>query len=220
MSELTNPSSPSYVPIPYPKKREEIITDLLFAIKKMNPPSGIFSTGRINKFKKIKLNLIEDEPDYIVGPIYKVKNRRATDSDGYSWQILIQDKTGLNVGVIAMDACGLYSMSSGIFPHRSKDFVITDQELIGMVSQSVDRELNKKDVKRIERISFASHIGGYEMAPLREITMKDGSIYYYSVGRDAIYEMTSEKEWKRPAKGKRKSYWKEVPPKRIALRMK
>ena len=46
IKELTNQSSPSYAPHPYPKKRKEIIADMLYAIKKLYAPKkGQYLTG-------------------------------------------------------------------------------------------------------------------------------------------------------------------------------
>jgi hypothetical protein len=89
MKDLTDPSSPSYVPYPYPQNRNEIIADLKYAIHKLfdqthegkqeiilgPPPIG----------NEIMLNLLEKKPIYKIGRIVKVKNLNTRGISGFSW---------------------------------------------------------------------------------------------------------------------------------------
>lgn len=211
MSELTNPSSPSYVPIPYPKTREEIIIDLKYAIKATSPrKEGAYIVGRIPEFENMLLNLLEEDPVYKVGPIFKVKNRSSGVAHKYTWLILIQDRNGKNVVRVGLHANGLYFGAGSIYPHREKDLVKSDNEILDIVSESIEQPIEKKNVKRIERVAFPSTIGD-KLAPLWEIVLKNGTVYYYSVRRDCVYGIEQEKQWKVKENGVRQNLGEILP---------
>jgi hypothetical protein len=205
MSELTNPASPSYVPIPYPKTRKEIIDDLKYAIKVTSPKDGSYIVGTLPQLEIILMNLVEEKSVYKVGPIYKVKTRASGNSGDYTWLILIQDLNGKNVVRVGLYANGLLGSAGDIFPHREKDLSKTDREILDIVSESIEKPVDEKDVKRIERVAFPSSLGD-DLDPLWEVTMKNGTVYYYSIQRDCIYEVKEKRQWTKRKDGVLKPY--------------
>lgn len=195
LRELKNPSSPTYVPIPYPKTRAEIIIDLKYAIKVTTAQEGVDTVGKIPAYEQIKLNLLKDNPQYKIGQIFKVKNRISGIAHEYTWFILIRDLNDKNVVRVVLHANGLYFGSGGIYPNREKDLVKTNREILDILTDAIKRTVDKNDIKSIDRVAFPSPLGD-EFSPLWEIAMKDGDIYYYSLNRDCIYKGIEKKEWK------------------------
>ena len=110
IKELTDPSSPSYVPYPYAKKREKIIANLKYFINR--PSAGrkkAFVDGVTPEIDLILENLCEEQPKYEIGEIIKVKNRVAALSHDYTWLILIMDKKGNIAARAALEASGLFA---------------------------------------------------------------------------------------------------------------
>ena len=94
MTELSNPDSPSYVPVPYPQSREAIIVDLKFGLKRLY--SSDRDSQLIYKEKKqgAFAGLIENEPEIMIEKIVRVKNRVAALPGDYTFLINLTDKNG------------------------------------------------------------------------------------------------------------------------------
>jgi hypothetical protein len=208
MSELTNPASPSYVPMPYPKTREEIIDDLKYAIKITTAQEEGYIVGKIPEFEKKLLTLLDENPECKIGQIFKVKNRHSVYSHDYSWLILVEDKGGRNIIYIGMHANGLFAGAGDIFPHRERALVRTDQEILDIISEPIGHPIKMIDVKHIERVAFASPLGDI-LTPLWEINMKNGVVYYFSLSGDNVYEAKEKRDWKKQKNGFRKN-WQEM----------
>ena len=79
LERLSDPDSPSYVPVPYPKNETEAITDLKYAIKRcFSKQEGVHevyigSSSPSVPFENVLLNLLEEKPIYRIGEIVKVK---------------------------------------------------------------------------------------------------------------------------------------------------
>lgn len=89
---LKDPSSPNYVPYPYPKNKKELIEDMKYAIKKMYlPREDIHSVieGTLPPSHTILPNLLEKKPVYKIGKIMKVKNLLSGHPYDYYWHIII-----------------------------------------------------------------------------------------------------------------------------------
>lgn len=215
MKEFTDPSSPSYVPHPYPKKRVEIIEDLKYAI------NILFADGEENngesktpEIKTILLHLLDEIPVYKVGEIHKVKNRSHRLAHDYTWLITIEDENGQIVARVAMTAPGLFA-SAGATTHgaelfksadpslrRGPHFLKTGQDVLNSLSNSMGISVSKNEIKKMERVAFQSNLGSL-LTPMWEIKMLDGNTYYYSVKRDMVYEVAEKIRWKKDKDGRR-----------------
>ncbi|UCH94435.1 MAG: hypothetical protein JSV88_29765, partial [Candidatus Aminicenantes bacterium] len=109
MKELTDPSSPSYVPYPYPKNRKEIIEDLKYAINKLFvDKKGIYVDENPLEKEDILVLLMEEKSAYKIGEIIKVKNRTYLKAHDYNWLILIIGDNGEIAARVSMTAEGLF----------------------------------------------------------------------------------------------------------------
>jgi hypothetical protein len=178
MKELSNPDSPSYVPVPYPQSRENIITDLKFGLNRLYSSDRDVQLIYKAEKKGAFAGLIEDEPGIIIERIVRVKNRVSALPGDYTFLINLTDKKGDSIGRIAMEASGLIlstakpANSSGKFkPFRDEKKVRVNLEKISGLF------IGKSDIQNMDRISFQSSIGN-ALFPAWEIVLKDGSIYY------------------------------------------
>ncbi|UCH98443.1 MAG: hypothetical protein JSV88_16800 [Candidatus Aminicenantes bacterium] len=215
IEELTNPSSPSYVPYPYPITRSEIIEDLKYAIKKLcTPKKGryeSFTPGNIPITDKIKLNLLEEKPKYEIGKILKVKNRVSGFAEDYYWIVFILNKKDNSIAArIHLLANGLYGGTAAYSTDQEPQYGKTDQDVLKILSNYINRPISKKEIKSNERIFFPSPISDIFM-PTWEIKMTDGSNYYYSSFKNMVYRIEKKIPWKKDKKGNRPDWTKLVP---------
>lgn len=219
MKELTDPTSPSYVPYPYPKNREEIIADFKYYCENFcGPKKGYkeaFIRGYVDITDKISLDLLEPHPEYQIGEIFKVKNRIAGLADDYNWLIMIMNRNGQIAMRVALKAPGLLIGAGAIgeqtiakaSPEERQSFarlmkVITDEDVKNILSKSIGRTFSGKEIKKMERVAYPSSIGDY-LNPMWEIKMADGAIYYYSEIEDMIYSIDKKIPWKKNNQGYR-----------------
>ncbi|HLP58620.1 MAG TPA: hypothetical protein VK186_07320 [Candidatus Deferrimicrobium sp.] len=219
MKELTDPTSPSYVPYPYPKNREEIIADFKYYCENFcGPKKGYkeaFIRGYVDITDKILLDLLEPHPEYQIGEIFKVKNRIAGLADDYNWLIMIMNRNGQIAMRVALKAPGLLIGAGAIgeqtiakaSPEERQSFarlmkVITDEDVKNILSKSIGRTFSGKEIKKMERVAYPSSIGDY-LNPMWEIKMADGAIYYYSEIEDMIYSIDKKIPWKKNNQGYR-----------------
>ena len=129
MKELTDLNSPSYVPFPYPKTRDELIADIKFYYVDLTADSKSAFVGgepislRIPRvmFKKhgksgyktmesrnhILTDMFNPDTKYSIGKILKVKNTDDRIPDDYYWLIYVMDQEGDAVMRITMMESGL-----------------------------------------------------------------------------------------------------------------
>jgi hypothetical protein len=220
MKELTDPNSPSYVPYPYPKKREEIVADLYYYIEKFCKPSeGVHESyvdGKVPIQETILLNLLEPEPSYKIGKIIKVKNRAAELPDNYTWLVLVMDNDGniaLRAALMADGLVASYGTNRGSNLKKASEKyrkrverlqkIRSDKEIKNILSESLDHVVEDQEIKKMERIAYLANIGDI-LLPLWEIKMTNGKIYYYSENRDMIYSIEKKLPWKKNSNGRRK----------------
>ena len=226
MKELTDPNSPFYVPIPYPKKRAEIITDLKYFIEQDKNAEGVkeaYVEGYIPLTESILHNLVEPDTVYRIGKIFKVKNRFDRVADKYTWLIMIMDQDGKSAMRIAMLSSGLMSMCGAIGKndlesaspkHRKKlerlQKVIEDEDIKNILSESLGRFISDNEIKKMERVAYPSTMGDF-LTPVWEIKMSDGTLYYYIEIEDMVYSIDKKIPWKKTEKGYRPSKLSLVP---------
>ena len=214
IKELTDPLSPSYVPYPYPKTRNEIISDLKYAIKKINKPQEgkyeSFLPGEKPVTKMIELKLLDEDPVYKFGKIIKVKNRIAGFASDYYWIIFVLNRNNSVAARFHLQANGLLGGASAYNPGDNSHYRKTDQDILDIMSDFIGRPVTKQNIKRIERVLYPSKISDI-FIPLWEIEMHDGKVYYYSLSRNMFYRISRKIKWKKDNKGNRPDWRKLVP---------
>ena len=216
MEQLTNPNSLNYVPIPYPKNRKEVITDLEYYIKRFcnkdRKSRRIVVGGSASPGDAVLRNLLEPKPIYKIGKIFKIRNRIYTYPDDHTWLIFIIDKKQNAVMRLSFDETGIFGESStitdGTIAEANSEIArkamnrfrksLTGNDIKKILSQSLGKSKEWKDIKKIERVAYPSPMGD-PLYPMFEITMKDGSFYFYSESRDMIYRIDKKIKWRQSA---------------------
>ncbi len=136
MKELTDPNSPSFVPFPYPKNRDELIADIKYYHCDLSEKSQTAFLGGLPLTKKIPADLFKQHPisdyatkksrakiiadmykagtNYKIGKIVKVKSLMDQVPGDYYWLVYVMDKEGDSVMRITMLASGLGMSASAI----------------------------------------------------------------------------------------------------------
>jgi hypothetical protein len=188
LDDLSDPSSPSYVPNPYPKSEQEIIENLKYRFKRTYSPNSwrvaLSKTGDLLK------HFAYDKPGVNVTEIVKVKNRISLMHDDYSYLIIITDKKGKLTAKVAMKSNGLVSM----YTDPTEENPGTKLRTYDQVIEKMNKYFKKADVRSIERVAFGIAFASIS-DPIYEITLQDGSVYYYD-DRDNGYFKSSQKKLK------------------------
>jgi hypothetical protein len=203
MDQLTDHSSPFYVPHPYPKTREEIMANLKFQVKRKN--EYLDSRRRKLKINRKKnkpglLDILEGKTSSRVGKIIKVQNRKSYMAHDYNWYIFIMDENDEAPLVLNMKPNGICSGSTSIpCPSQGCHTVLlkTRVEILQILSGEIGRPISKKEIKQLELVHFdwSSNIG--KLLPVWEIVFTDGSIYYYSFVKEKVFEIDKRIQYKK-----------------------
>lgn len=224
MKELTDPASPSYVPIPYPKNKEEITIDLKYAIKKVFASGNkrAYLGGKTPEIRTTMLKLLDENSGYNVGETVKVKNRNNRFAHDYGWLIMVRDENGENVARVSMSAAGHLGQMMGTrhgatvykdFPpsaRRGPQYLKSKDEVVAILADALGHAFTESKIKRMDRVAYQSPLSGL-VAPMWEIKLHNGSMYYYSVKMDTVYELAERKPWKKNKKGYRDSVRSLIP---------
>lgn len=190
MKDLTDPSSPSYVPFPYPKTREEIIEDLKYQVSKMYSQKNRWEHS-ISEVINLFPELIKENSSVKIGEIVKVKNRMSTMAKSYSYLIFLSDAQEKYISRVAMKACGI--LSGGVHPSKENPGkkLISYDKALEKLANHLGNSYKKEKVKKIERMALHI-IFAPPSYPTVEMTLTDGSVYYLNYN-DHLYKKTSEK---------------------------
>lgn len=172
MEDLTDPSSPSHVPYPFPKSREEIIGNLKYQLSKMY--SGKRWEISTTSYIDILPDLVKENPSAVVGEIVKVKNRLSFMPYPYSYLIFISDSKGKYTARVAMSANGL--IQGGADPSEMEPGIKLKK--LSKVIKKMERFFNKSEVKSIERVAYGIDFAT-KVHPIYEITLNNGTKFFY-----------------------------------------
>jgi hypothetical protein len=203
MEQLTDHSSPFYVPHPYPKTREEIIDNLKFQVKRENE----YHQSRRKKLKTTReknqtslLDILEGKTSSRIGKIIKVNNRKANMPHDYNWYILVMDKNDEIILMLNMKPNGIYSGStSARWP--SKGLLKSRIEILKILSKEIGRPINEKEIKQLEPVLFdwSSSIG--KLLPIWEIKLNNDNIYYYCFSLEKVFQIDKRVPYKKVNNG-------------------
>jgi hypothetical protein len=212
MKELTDPNSPSYVPYPYPKNRKEIIEDIRYYCVDLNVGTKSAFVGEVPIVVKIEEDLFSSNSKYKIGKIVKVKNRSSYLSEEFCWLVYVMDDEGDAVLRFELEASGIVMGSGAIdknnyskySPDLVKRFkrlskVLEEKNVKKFLSDSLGIPVDDK-IKKMVRMGVDAAIGDITF-PMWEITMKDGTVYYYSEIRDEVYEIEDRLPYNRDKNG-------------------
>jgi hypothetical protein len=217
MKELTDSKSRYYVPYPYPKNRKEIIANLYYFIEKRCKLRTHLTSidQRVPLADSLLVELLKLKPIYKVGKIFKVKNRNADLTHDYIWLVLVMDRHNEIVVRAAMATSGVMVSYSPVgFASYERavhggcinlDRILKPQtvdDVKRFLSDSLGYTVKNHEVKKIERVAYTSSRLGNLLVPVWEIKMADGSIFYYSECRDAVYSIDKKIHYKEDNSGK------------------
>ena len=190
LADLQNPDSPSYVPIPYPKTREEVIVDFKYVLKrrlehlKRYPSRRKTSRGSFILF----MDLLNKKSKIKIGNIIRVKNYFRS-SPLFYYTFSVKNSSGLVLARISLRDSGLFSQASyGGGSKRLRD-IQSPQESIRIFQQHANRLNIKLDGNfaqhaQFEYVSFNSPRCNPN-SPMRRTAI--AGIFYYLDDENNIY---------------------------------
>ncbi len=157
--------------------------------------------------------ILEGKSSLRLGRILKVKNRQSGYSRDYCRLILVMNKKNQVVYVINVSPDGIGT--GGISLDRPSDGGLTKllwskHKVLNILSLDLGRTVSRGDVKQMERVGFQFPLGPL-WAPMWEIILKDGSLYYYSILTDLVYIIENRIPWEKGDNGVRERPQKLVP---------
>lgn len=192
LEELQNPKSPSYVPIPYPKTREEIITDLKYSVDKLFFHNTKICKACANKFQaEILSKFLNDNHDVIVSKIIKVKNFWYSSPYKYSFTVELINKKDEPLARLCLNSFGLFV---GVTFSTEKDTkyrikrLKSKEEIYKVFSKLNIISLQKRDIKKIEAVVYPHPRISNLTRPAYEIVTNDGQVFYLTE-RNEIFKL-------------------------------
>ena len=212
LEEFTNPDSPSFIPCPYPKTREEIIVNLKYIIDKVytiKENDHFVHLGPAFTSTKILPTLFHEKTDYKIGRIIKVKNLFSSYPYDFYWLTFILDKDNNVVVRIAFEENGIWAGTLCYPPDRKLSPLTTEDKILAGLSEKTGLPITKKDIKRMDAIALQPRISTI-FVPAYEIELKKGDRYYYSTGKKEFFQVTRSLPWKKRKNGLRPDFFEMV----------
>lgn len=207
--DLKDESSPSFVPIPYPKNKKELLIDIKYAIKRFICPGpdriSVAVDNRKDRHKPLT-DWAEGKSTSRFKNILKVKNLKSSYAEDFYWLAVMVDNNNQIIARVKIKANGLLaSFSSSRLVELSSIYTENPDELIiNKLSTVLERSFEKGNIKAIEPIELASPIGP-SLAPAFQVLLKDGREYYYSPALDRSFKVKYTIPWEKNEKGHRSS---------------
>jgi hypothetical protein len=217
--ELSDPSSRYYVPVPYPTTRKDILADLKAQVKIH------YDMYTRKKIKLGKIGILFDllygnnTASLRIGKIIKVKNRNSNLEKDYSWVLLVMSGNGSIEFGVKIYASGVYYISESflkISGALGKRVLYEKSDILAMLCHHTGKKIAPGEVKNMESFSSSMHLGPW-WAPVWEIILVDGRIYYYSLVKDLFYVIDEVIPWEKKVNGFFKNPMKIAPFDRILL---
>ena len=196
LEELQNSKGPSYVPIPYPKTREEIITDVKYIIKKHYARrKNRFSVhaGKRKRRGPELLGLLNKESRLKFGKILKIKSYYTFFPEDYAILVDILDENEQLEARMCFKASGIWTQTSFtdektksiLKPFRSKEeakefFCNLDCGVLGHI-----------EILDMERVIYGFSYISSPTSPVWVIKATSGT-YYMDTKRYDVYKLKEE----------------------------
>jgi len=189
MNDLTTPSSPSYVPYPYPESEDKIIENLRYGIQKTfanNMPAFEYS---MNKTANPLPKILRKNSTMTVQKIVKVENRIAEMADSFSYLIILFDRETNEYARVAMSADGLLHSCAVVSPQASVKPLKNENEIISLLAAQTG--IRKKEISKVDLMAYGV-IYASPVCPFYRVTLNDGSIYFLDYNEN-IFKKDIEK---------------------------
>jgi hypothetical protein len=186
LEELKNPKSRSYVPIPYPQTREEIIVDVEYYIKrhlklcKVGIPSFVNEDSDIDKIKR---KLLEKDSGYFIGRIVKVYNKTINRGE-YYFTMDIHDGSRKVIARMSIKDTGLFASFSTSYPEYIPNQLMTLADVRNFYAKSGTEKIKNAKIESIEY----EHYRGRQDAPYIKITTPNRVLYLDELAKE-VYEI-------------------------------
>jgi len=190
MSDLTTPSSPSFVPYPYPDNEDKIIENLRYGIEKAfayNPTSFEYS---LNKTLNPLPKFLQKNSSMAVQKIVKIQNRIAEMADAFSYLVILFDKETNEYARVAMTADGLLHSFAITSPRANVKPLKSDNEIIALLTTQVD--IRKSEISKVDLMAYGV-IYASPVCPFYRVTLNDGIIYFLDYNEN-VFKKDSEKQ--------------------------
>jgi len=193
MEDLSNPDSPSYVLVPFPKNREEIVANLMDYIRRYYSRGNRFSYSTGNEIDLMR-ELIKENSTVNIGEIVKVKNKISGMSSDYSYLIMLHSADGQYTSRIAMAADGL--LIGGI--RASKENPVkklkSNEQILELLNAALKKSGKSHKPKKIQWMTFDPAFAS-PYRPAMEVSTDSGETFYVDYW-DNVYEKVDEKPFK------------------------
>lgn len=186
LEELKNPKSPSYVPIPYPQTREEIIKDVEYYIKRTGKRTRVGIPAYVtdgSEIDKIKRKLLEKDSGYFIGRIVKVYNK-TIKSPEYYFTMDIHDGSRKVIARMSIKDTGLFASFSTSYPGYISNQLMTLADVRNFFAKSGTAKIKNA---KIESIEYEHYRGRYDN-PYIKITTPNGILYMDELAKE-VYEI-------------------------------
>lgn len=154
LSELKNSRGPSYMPLPYPKTRQEIIADFEYYIKmRHSPDSRIVTYGDPGSGAIIFPKLLQKDSGYTIGKIFRVKSRTHYRAAEYL-VFDIFDPAGDVAARVALEDTGLFCGANFSSAGFKKDPLMSVDEFKKFLGSQKIPGLKPSEIESIEYECF------------------------------------------------------------------
>ncbi|MCX6582823.1 MAG: hypothetical protein NT166_21820 [Candidatus Aminicenantes bacterium] len=185
MNDLTTPSSPSYVPYPYPESEDKIIENLRYGIQKTfanNMPAFEYS---MNKTANPLPKILRKNSTMTVQKIVKVENLIAEMADSFSYLIILFDRETNEYARVAMSADGLLHSCAVVSPQASVKPLKSDNEIIALLTTQA--AVRKTEILKVDLMAYGI-IYASPVCPVYRVMLNDGSIYFIDYNENVFKE--------------------------------
>jgi len=189
MNDLTTPSSPSYVPYPYPESEDKIIENFRYGIQKTFANNMAYFEYSMIKTSNPLPKILQKNSSIAVQKIVKVQNRIAEMSDAFSYLIILFDKETNEYARVAMTADGLLHSFAVVSPQASVKRLKSENEIISLLTTRA--AVLKTEISKVDLMAYGI-IYASPVCPFYRVTLNDGSIYFIDYNEN-VFKKDDEK---------------------------
>ncbi|MCX6584905.1 MAG: hypothetical protein NT166_32435 [Candidatus Aminicenantes bacterium] len=189
MKDLTTPSSPSYVPYPYPESEDKIIENLRYGIQKTFANNMASFEYSMIKTSNPLPKMLQKNSSLTVQKIVKIQNRIAEMSDSFSYLIILFDNETNEFARVAMTADGLLHSCAVVSPLASVKPLKNETEIISLLATQTG--IRKTEISKVDLLAYGI-VYASPVCPFYRVTLNDGSIYFLDYNEN-VFKKDDEK---------------------------